>query len=66
MSSESPAAHLARLKVEFQSWRFWRGEHTHEFWAQPPPDSPHRELVSAPSVPELEAKVREFESWRQG
>ena len=63
-ASETPAAHLARLKVTFPSWRFWRGEHTNEFWAAPPVDSPHKELVSAPTVPELEAKVREIEAWR--
>lgn len=64
MSNETPASHLARLKVEFQSWRFWRGTHADEFWAAPPADSPHQELISAPTVGELETKVREIESWR--
>jgi hypothetical protein len=64
MSSDTPAAQLARLKEQFPGWSFWQGEHTGDFWAAPPPGGPQG-LLSAATVPELEALVREAESWRQ-
>ena len=65
MSNETPAAHLARLKVQFPDWSFWKGQATGHFWATPPPDAPVQELLSARTVPELEVLVRDAESWRQ-
>lgn len=64
-ASETPAAHLARMKTEFPSWTWWRGTSTNEFWAAPPKDYPHQELLSAATVGELEVMVRDAESWRR-
>jgi hypothetical protein len=61
VSSETPAAHLARLKVSYPQWRIWRGEQTNEYWAAPPPGHDRQALVDAPDLPALEAKISEIE-----
>ncbi|HEY3955597.1 MAG TPA: hypothetical protein VGM53_19685 [Streptosporangiaceae bacterium] len=65
MTSETPAAHLARLKVAYPVWTLWKGEATGEYWAQPPKGHPHRELIHAADVPALEAAIGEAESRRE-
>jgi len=57
MSSETPAAHLARLKVSYPAWSIWKGAATGSYWAAPPPGHPHGELICAPTPGELEAKL---------
>jgi hypothetical protein len=64
MASESPAAHAARVKVQHPGWQIWRGETTGEWWASPPAGCPDQELISAPDVPALEAKIIDAESRR--
>lgn len=61
MSGETPAAHLARLKTTYPAWRFWKGDATGEYWAQPPAGHEHQELVSAATVDALEAKIASIE-----
>jgi hypothetical protein len=61
MSSETPAAHLARLKIMFPAWSIWHGTATNEYHAAPPAGSGHRELVTAKSVPELETMISDAE-----
>ena len=65
MASETPAGHLARLKVTFPLWQFWRGDSTGEFWAAPPAGHPQQALISAPDLPALEAAVIEAEGRHQ-
>jgi hypothetical protein len=54
--SETPTAHLARLRTKYPAWRFWRGDQTDEFWACPPKDGDQM-LLSASSVAVLETLV---------
>ncbi len=65
MSSETPAAHLARLKVTYRTWRIWKGSHTDEWWAAPPPGHPHQILIHAETLPELEGKLIRAEAGRE-
>jgi hypothetical protein len=66
MSSETPAAHLARLKTEFPAWKLWHGDVTGHYWAAPPPGHKDQTLVSAPDVTLLEQRIREIEAWGAG
>lgn len=65
MSSESPAAHAARIKVQFPLWQLWQGKTTGEWWAAPPPGHPRQELLSAPDLAALEAKIVQAEAGRE-
>jgi hypothetical protein len=60
-STETPAAHLARLKVQHPAWTIWRawGEET-EYRAMPPRDT-DQVLLTAPTVPELEVAIQAAE-----
>ena len=64
MSSETPATHLARIKVTYPHWQFWQGNQTRDYWAAPPPGHPQQELLNAPDLPALEAKIVQAEAGR--
>jgi hypothetical protein len=66
MSSETPAEHLARLKIEFPAWKLWKGTSTGEFWGMPPAGHPRKHLVSAVTVEQLEERIRAAEAKREG
>jgi LPS sulfotransferase NodH len=65
VTGETPAAHLARLKVTYPAWTFWKGEQTGEYWAQPPARHEHQQLVHAATVDALEARIRDIEHDRR-
>lgn len=59
--SETPAGHLARLKIAYPLWSIWRGNSTNEYLAAPPPGV-RQTLVIEADLPALEAKIIEIES----
>jgi hypothetical protein len=60
---EGEFAHLLEL---FPGWTFWHGVTTKDYFAAPPRDDPVQQLVSAPTVDELERLVRERVEWLRG
>lgn len=62
MSGETPAAHLARIKVTFAQWSIWHGTATGQWHAAPPEWHRHRELVSAPDLGALETAIIEADT----
>lgn len=62
MSSETPAEHLARIKIMFPTWQIWRGKTTGEFWACPPSGPSDQTLITRATLPELETAIADAEA----
>lgn len=59
-NTETPAAHLARLKVQHPAWAIWKSSAADEYVAAPPPGV-RQTLVIEANLPALEARILEIE-----
>ena len=63
--SRTPAAHLARLKVTYQSWDIQRAAEGTGFTAQRRKERGGLRSIYAPTLPELEAALARAEAEAQ-